>query len=182
MPSNMSKPTIEKVYAQYWKELYVVAYRRLKSGEEVEDMLQDIFLSLVQKPEVLDREGSVQAYLHQALKYKIIDYFRKSPLRLSYPQEELPQVVSPSSSDEKLLVSELEQRVEEEVLKMPEKMQQVYRLSRKEQLSTDQIAHLLGLSSQTVKNQLSSALKRLRSSLHDYTLLLLLMLSLVIQG
>lgn len=164
-----SRLTIDEVYAAYWRELYIVAYRRLKSEEDVEDILQDIFLSLVQKPFVLEHEGSVRAYLHQALKYKIIDFFRKESLKAAYQQEEL--VVSKFSfehSDEALLTEELKQLVQEEVDRMPEKMQQVYLLSRKDSLSVEQIAKALGISNQTVKNQISSALKRLRASLSEY--------------
>ncbi|MCC9138589.1 RNA polymerase sigma factor [Pontibacter silvestris] len=173
-----SHRTLEEVYIKYWRELYVVAYRRLKSEEDVEDILQDIFLSLVQKPSVLENEGSLRAYLHQALKYKIIDFLRKEHLKASYQQEELAAgKFSLTYSDEPLLTNELELRVQEEVNRMPEKMQQVYLLSRRESLSIEQIADTLGLSNQTVKNQISSALKRLRTSLNDYAPLITFLFS-----
>ncbi|AKD05225.1 sigma-70 family RNA polymerase sigma factor [Pontibacter korlensis] len=175
MTHNRSLGKIEEIYSQYWRELYVAAFRRLRSEEEVEDILQDIFLSLVQKPEVLDKEGSVKAYLHQALKYKIIDFYRKDQLRHSFALEELQATKhAGTTSDELLLAEELELCVQEEVSRMPEKMQQVYLLSRKESMSIEQIAEQLGISNQTVKNQISSALRRLRTRLSDYTSLLLL--------
>jgi RNA polymerase sigma-70 factor (ECF subfamily) len=48
-------------------------------------------------------------------------------------------------------------------------MQQIFRMSREEDLSIADIAGLLNLSEQTVKNQLSEALKRLRTSLQSNT-------------
>ncbi|TZF81341.1 hypothetical protein FW774_18890 [Pedobacter sp. BS3] len=62
-----NKHIIDDVYNTYWKELYIVTYRRLKSEEDVEDILQDIFVSIIQNPAILEREGSIRAYLHQAL-------------------------------------------------------------------------------------------------------------------
>ncbi|GAB3816729.1 RNA polymerase sigma factor [Pontibacter rugosus] len=179
MTHNRSFGKIEEVYTLYWRELYIVAYRRLRSEEDVEDILQDIFLSLVQKPEVLDKEGSVKAYLHQALKYKIIDFYRKDQLLHSFALEELSATNhADTTTDELLMAEELEQCVQEEVSKMPEKMQQVYLLSRKEFMSIEQIAAHLGISNQTVKNQISSALKRLRTRLSNYIPLLLILFNL----
>jgi RNA polymerase sigma-70 factor (ECF subfamily) len=61
---------------------------------------------------------------------------------------------------------------------MPEKMRQIYLLSREEYMTNADIASLLNLSSQTVKNQLHNALVRLRKSLENnhFSLITLLLL------
>jgi RNA polymerase sigma-70 factor (ECF subfamily) len=64
-----------------------------------------------------------------------------------------------------LEVKELSELIEGEVSRLPTKMQQVFRMSREEDLSIADIAHKLNVSEQTVKNQLTEALKRLRASL-----------------
>jgi DNA-directed RNA polymerase specialized sigma24 family protein len=48
---------------------------------------------------------------------------------------------------------------------MPPRMQQIFRMSREDGISIASIATHLSLSEQTVKNQLSEALKRLRAHL-----------------
>jgi RNA polymerase sigma-70 factor (ECF subfamily) len=165
-----SKYTIAEVYALYWKELYVTAFRRLRSSADVEDVLHDLFLSLLHSPEVLEKDGSIRAYLHQSLKHRIIDNYRKAAVRPCVEQTDvLPECSSPLDSDVALLHHEVESLVMEEVNRMPEKMKAIYLLSRQEQLPNNEIASQLNISLQTVKNQISNALKRVRTALADYT-------------
>lgn len=170
MSNKDSKYTIAEVYGLYWKELYLTAFRRLRTAADVEDVLHDLFLSLLHSPEVLEKDGSIRAYLHQSLKNRIIDNYRKATVR---PQLEsgdvLPETSSALHSDETLLHHEVESLVMEEVNRMPEKMKAIFLLSRQEQLPNNEIAHQLNISLQTVKNQISSALKRVRTALADYT-------------
>jgi RNA polymerase sigma-70 factor (ECF subfamily) len=70
--------------------------------------------------------------------------------------------------------SEQNKMVRDEIDKMPEKMREVFVLSRFEGLSAAQIADKLGVSIQTVRNQISSALKRLKDRFGDKALWLLL--------
>jgi len=60
---------------------------------------------------------------------------------------------------------ELSEFIESEIRRLPTRMQEVFRLSREDDLSISDIAHRLNLSEQTVKNQLTEALKRLRASI-----------------
>jgi DNA-directed RNA polymerase specialized sigma24 family protein len=62
---------IEKIYDKFWKELYIVAFRRLRSEEDVEDILHDIFLSLLEGDIKLENDASMRAFLHQRLKSRI---------------------------------------------------------------------------------------------------------------
>jgi RNA polymerase sigma factor (sigma-70 family) len=72
------------------------------------------------------------------------------------------------TAEELLHYKELQSVIAAEVAALPERMQEVYRLSRTENLSTKEIAQRLNLSEQTVKNTLSAALKRLREKLARY--------------
>ncbi|HVI44029.1 MAG TPA: sigma-70 family RNA polymerase sigma factor [Chitinophaga sp.] len=166
--SNKEKYTIAEVYELYWKELYIAAYRRLQSPADVEDVLHDLFLALLRTPEVMERDGSIRAYLHQSLKHRIIDNYRKARVR-PRPEDDtaMQEEVSPMSSDASLITRDMEKRVMEEVNRMPEKMKEIYLLSRRDHLPNNQIAHHLNISLQTVKNQISSALKRVKTVLSN---------------
>jgi len=83
-----------------------------------------------------------------------------------------------SASDEVFMARGLEQFFDTEIEKLPNKMREIFLLSRKEQLSHKQIAEKLGISSETVKKQIYNSLKTLRDKLNSdqYSALLLLML------
>ncbi len=66
----------EALYSRYWSDLIDAAYRRLQSREKAEDIIQDIFVSLYQKRHTLDINVSLEGYLYQSLRYKILNLIR----------------------------------------------------------------------------------------------------------
>jgi RNA polymerase sigma-70 factor (family 1) len=158
-----------ELYDRYWKELYICAYKRLQSKEDVQDILQDIFISIWANSSNIDAELSLRPYLFRSLKFKIIDKFHKrssAPTPISYIQQF--DLEDEGKLHDVLLTKELEEVLNDEIDKLPSKMKEVFLLSRKEYLSNDKIAERLSISSQTVKNQISIALKKLRWAMEDY--------------
>ncbi|NML39571.1 sigma-70 family RNA polymerase sigma factor [Chitinophaga sp. G-6-1-13] len=167
---EQSRPHFDKIYELYWKELYETASRRVSSAD-AEDMLQELFLALLKNPSVITSEGSIRAYLHKALKGRVIDYYRKSLLKETFERTSAftaPRYIT--NPDAHLLHKELETLLEKEISSMPERMQTVFLMSRKRMLSNEEIAHELAISHQTVRNQISAAIKRIRRVLHQYNL------------
>lgn len=159
---------ITTIYNKFWKELYVVAYRRLQSEENTEDILQDLFLSLLERDINLDNEQSVRALLHKRLKSRIIDFFRKEVIIATYQDYSLRTPYEVSYSDTELMNRELENIVQQEIRNLPEKMKEIFLLSREEHLSIEEIARRLEITEKTVRNQLSTALKRIKTTIHRY--------------
>jgi RNA polymerase sigma factor (sigma-70 family) len=163
------KQLIEKIYDKFWKELYVVAFRRLRSEEDVEDILQDIFLSLLTGDIRFETDESIRSFLHLRLKSRIINFYRKQLIHIAYEEKEtIKGELSITDSESRLMSRELESIVTAEISRMPEKMKEIFLLSRNDLKSTDEIAALLNLSNQTVRNQISTAIKRIRNAVHDY--------------
>jgi RNA polymerase sigma-70 factor (ECF subfamily) len=65
--------------------------------------------------------------------------------------------------------------------KMPDKMREVFRLSRREHLTHREIANRLQISEETVKKQIYLALKILKSNLGNTSLAMLIMATFVIK-
>lgn len=157
------------MYNKFWKELYIAAYRRLRSEAHVGDILQDLFLSLLESDFDFENEPSVRALLHTRLKSRIIDFFRRELLKLSFEnQQPLQCELDEVSSDTRLMNQELESIVMQEIGRLPEKMKEIFLLSRDQMLSNEEIATRLNISNKTVRNQLSTALKRIRLTVRNY--------------
>ena len=71
MAQISNKEFITNIYNKFWKELYIVAYRRLRSEQDVEDLLQDLFISLLDGNIKLENEYFIRAFLHKRLKSRI---------------------------------------------------------------------------------------------------------------
>ena len=67
--------------------------------------------------------------------------------------------------EDNLIAKELSATIEGEIRELPKKMQEVFILSRQQNLSVNEISETLNITPRTVKNQLSNALKILRTKL-----------------
>ncbi len=72
-----------------------------------------------------------------------------------------------NSTDERWAVDDLQQRIEAAIAELPNKCQEVFWLSRKQQLSSLEIASQLQISQRTVENYLSRAVAHLKLQLGD---------------
>lgn len=166
---NEKQLAVGELYEKYWKELYIVAFRRLQSEEDVEDILHDIFLSLLTDDIYLHNDASIRAFLHQRLKSRIINFYRKQLVQSTYAHEaQYTTEAAANDSNTYVMSRELEGVVRGEIERMPEKMKEIFLLSRNDMLSSEEIATQLNLSNQTVRNQISMAIKRIRLAVKLY--------------
>lgn len=155
---------------RYNPVLFRHVLRRTQSAVDTQEILQDIFISLWNKRHSLYVEETIYPYLFRAAKYEVIDWYVKTEKRLIKEAVLLTgeyQVEFPA--EDFLLASELSALLDAEIAKMPYNMKTIFQLSREDLLTAKEIAHRLSLSEQTVKNNITIALKRLRYTLrHEH--------------
>ena len=118
------------------------------------------------KRESLEISSSLSSYLHAATRYQVFRYVRKSSAT-QYLFEDLDQRLASSSADRELHFKELKNRVNQIVESLPDQCRLIYKMSREENLSHKEIADRLHISTKTVENQITIALRRLRLALGD---------------
>ena len=159
------------LFEKYWQDLFQLACKRLRSKDDASDIVQEVFLSLWNNVQQIEIEDSLGAYLFVSLRNKIFNHYEKQSIRLKYL---LAQPFHPVQSEEliwsHLSSKELRSVVAAEVSRMPAKMKEIYLLSREQQLSISDIAELLSLAPQTVKNQIHRSLERIKESLRKNNL------------
>jgi RNA polymerase sigma-70 factor (family 1) len=172
----------EEIYLRYWKKLYSAAYKRVQSREISEELVQDIFTSLWVNREVLNIEV-LSSYLCSAIKYKVINYLEKEITRRNYSEIQLSTAVSAvNSTEETVLLNELNRALEREIQKLPPKRQQIFKMSRQDHLSIKQVASNLGISEKTAENQLGKALKVLKLNLKHFNIFMITFLAIILIG
>jgi RNA polymerase sigma-70 factor (ECF subfamily) len=154
------------LFDRYAHTLLSFILKRTGSMTDAEDILQDVFASFWNRRDKIEVVDSIYPYLFKAAKYEVIDWMTRDQKRIThferliFPLENEP--VGASNSDEKLMVKELTFLFDNEIAKMPTTMQSAFNLSRVEGLSIKEIAFRLSISEQTVKNNISLALSRLK--------------------
>ncbi|RKR81861.1 RNA polymerase sigma-70 factor (ECF subfamily) [Mucilaginibacter gracilis] len=155
-----------EIYDRYKGILFVHAYRRLANSEEAEDVIHDLFINLWNKREDLNIKNHMSGYLYTALRNRIFDVISRKKIESAYMASiDLNLVASAYITDHKVRESELAKIIEKEIAALPEKMREVFLLSRKQNLNHKEIAEKLGISEQTVSKQITRALRILRMRL-----------------
>jgi RNA polymerase sigma factor (sigma-70 family) len=157
------------LYDKYWEQLYIKACKRVDK-DEAKDMVQEVMTTLWRRRNdvVVHEDGQIARYLHTAIKYRVISHYAYSSNEI--PNTDLFAALNSQDFANALETKELSELLEQEINRLPSRMQQIFRMSREDDFSIADIARQLGLSEQTIKNQLTEALKRIRESIkqNDY--------------
>ena len=158
----------EEIYYRYWERLYSATYKRISLKEDAEEIVQDIFTSLW-AGRSKNTIQNLSAYLFTAVKYKVIHYYEKQKVKATFFEaRSSDEISSTNTTEETILWNELNEAIEKQISKLPDRCLQVYKLSRQEHLSMKQVASQLNISEKTVENQLSKAVKVLRTNLKHF--------------
>ncbi|MFC4219139.1 RNA polymerase sigma factor [Flagellimonas marina] len=153
----------EEIYSKYAERLFFYAMNIFKQQELCEDILQNVFVHLWEKR----KEHNIthlKAYLHQAVKFQIFKMLRNQ--RFTHEDLTRLNIVDASlNASRKMEFDELESLVKNLVNNLSPRCREIFIMSRFEEKSNKQIAEELGLSIQSVKNQISKALKLLKEQI-----------------
>ena len=156
---------IDILFRRYYSYVCKSAYRIIPDGNLVEDLAQDVFFELWKKRDQLKINTSVKAYLKRAVINKALNYIRDKKMKFD-DHEKFPEAISKGASAQEIMEeSEMEKVIHAAIDRLPERCRIVFCLSRFEEMTYQQIADKLDISIKTVENQISKALKYLRSEL-----------------
>ncbi|WP_166785141.1 RNA polymerase sigma factor [Sphingobacterium psychroaquaticum] len=154
----------QKIYDRYWEKLLGIALRKCNDLSMAEDCVQDVFMSLLHHKDPTKIEN-LEAYLAKAVKFAIIRAIYKHQ-RIQY-LEEYPEgnYFDKLSVEDALEEKMLQEYIFDQVEQLPDRCRLIFKSSRQEHLSNEEIAEKMNISKRTVENQLSLAMKTLRKYL-----------------
>jgi RNA polymerase sigma-70 factor (family 1) len=158
-----------ELYERYWESLFKTAYWHLYDKAAAKDIVQEVFVYCWQRREQIQINESVAAYFRAAVRFKVLNYLKSETAREKYQQlagQALPAITC--NTADHILIADMQASYRRELERLPDKMREVFIDSRDHGLSIDEIAQKRAISPQTVKNQLSAALKKLREGLGNF--------------
>jgi|SRR6185312_1447523 len=159
-----------EIYERYAEKLACFAAFKLYSLDDARDIIHDVFVKLWENRAKISIATNLQSYLFTITRRRIIDKIRKNITREEYA----PIIQSLANhcydTENRIDARDLQQHIDRSLDQVTPRIKEIYKLSRNEGLSNHEIADKLNLSEQTVKNQLSAALKHLRKSLTGFTI------------
>ncbi len=158
-----------EIYERYWNKLLVYTMRVIRQQHDAEDIVQELFVSIWRRRDVLDIEHALSTYLYNSVRYLAFRYIEKNSTYSDYLQQLAARIageeVSVPGLEAEIFGRELEGQIDQLIRQLPEKMQEVFILSRRHHLSYKEIAERLSISEETVRKQVYKSLQILRSRL-----------------
>lgn len=174
-PLNMGEEAaFDQVFRMYYAPLCDFSERYLKNKADAEEAIEKMFVNLWDKKTVFEDEDHVRAFLYRSAYNSSLNVLRSSQRQSRREQEfGLKTGLTEESYLNNLLRSELIGIIYREIEKLPEHYARVIKMSYQEGLKNEEIAQVLGLSLQTVKNYKTKGLLILKTRM-PYTVWLVL--------
>lgn len=163
---------LRSIFDRYYATLLGDVDRIIPDEDTAKDIVQEVFVELWRKRAALDVHTSLRAYLRRAAVNRSLN-FLKSKQRFIFTEQDEGQL-----ADQDPIVSALHQNtpqpenmetaLHEAIQLLPEKCRLVFTLSKFEQMSHREIAEQLGISVKTIENQITKAMKMLRTYMMEY--------------
>ncbi len=155
----------DALYTRYVPRVEAFACCMLKDRSEAEDLAHDLFLKLWESRESLQQVRSVRNYLFRMTKNAVFDRFEHKAVDARYRQSAAPKDLREIVSND--LVEQIDRQellllIDMAIEKMPPQRRNVFRMSRFEGVSYQEIALRLGISQKTVEYHIHEALAELR--------------------
>ena len=171
----------DQIFKRYGDRLFGFALKYLKSKEQTEELVQDVFLKIWERRKKIKKESSLKSYLFTIAYHNMCRIFRKKQIYLKFIEESGTDEQSAIDSEEQMEHKVLLALVNQLIEKLPKKQKQIFIKSRREGKSTKEIAEEMNLAPGTVNNYISATLKYLKLHVIGENLALILFLEVFIQ-
>jgi RNA polymerase sigma-70 factor (ECF subfamily) len=162
------------IFKKYGDGLFGFAFTYLKSREETEELVQNVFLKLWVNRKNLKKQSSLKSYLFTIAYHNMCRLFREKQIHEKFTKEIIAVGQRTVNLEEQLEYQSTLEQVDRLIEKLPEKQRVIFMKSRKEGKSSKEIADEMNLASTTVDNQISLAIKFLRKNLPEGSFAVLL--------
>jgi len=152
---NGDKPAFDELYDRYHHRLYYYFYRMLGNCEETaNDFLQDIFLKIIDKPELFNPAYPFRKWIFSVAHNMCKNEYRKRETRKTVLQDSfsdnIPDKSNPDENDKYVWI----ETAFREMSELSEKSREILVLKYRENFSLEEISEILDVPKGTVKSRL----------------------------
>lgn len=161
---NSLKEQIDEAFRYYYRPLCLYAMHYLHDINLVEDVVQDCFTELWERMNNETIVSNIKSYLYMMIRNHCFDLLKKdTPIDSNLSSSDLVDIISDEEYEERSLI---EARLWTAIDSLPSRCREIFLLCKRDGLKYKEIADKLGISANTVENQVSKALKLLKESAH----------------
>ncbi len=160
----MDRRDFEHLFHRYYLPLGMYSLRITDDTDRAQDVVQDVFVTLWAKVSEGDVDISNPAsYLYRAVRNRSLTAVAEVAVISDFEDYMKDDDVCGEDVD----TSERDARLWREIGMLPDRMREIFLMSKRDGMKYREIAEELDISEKTVEHQISRALRRLRGSLSD---------------
>jgi RNA polymerase sigma-70 factor (ECF subfamily) len=164
----------DAMFVAYADPLCAYVYGLLRSRDDAQEVVQDLFLWIWEHRTGWDVPGELRTYLYRSARNRAISRMRHRRVQHLFrlrsastdSLDAIPRSVLPEAQD-RLEADELSRAIALALEALPERCRQVFLLSRQHHMSYAEVAQVMQISPKTVENHMARALAGLRAALGD---------------
>lgn len=160
--NDNNKDAFTDFYSHNFRKLILISEKYVQSIPAAEEIVQDVFLKIWEEKELLSEIKSIKPYLYRSVVNASINFINRQK-NIEKHHLKIADHITPDDAERHDEENELIILLYHEIELLPQKCQQVFKLSRMEGLKYRDIASQLNISEKTVENHMGNALKILRS-------------------
>ncbi|MCF0065745.1 RNA polymerase sigma-70 factor [Dyadobacter chenwenxiniae] len=175
LSSMADEKAFTSLFYLYKHKLYSYLTSLTESEMLAEDIVQDVFLKLWNDRETLAEIDNFGSYLFRMSKNQAINHFRRMSRETLIISEMFQANPSDNQTEDTVSLKETKKILEDIIDKLPAQQKMIYKLSRHEGKTHDEIADMLKISPNTIKNHIVQAMSTIRTQLRRYSDTLLML-------
>lgn len=181
LASQADQDAFTRLFHQYKNKLFTYVLRLTESEMLAEDIVQNVFLKLWEDPGLLTNIDNFDRYIFRMAKNDATNHFKRMAHETLIVAEIFHHKQPGYNETHELMVfKDVEKALLNVLDKLTPQQKAVYHLSRDEGKTHDEIANLLKISPNTVKNHIVQAMSAVRAQLRKHTDTMLMISTLLI--
>lgn len=165
--------TFRVLYKEYYRALVAYAVQMVESVDAAEDIVQELFSSLWEKPKSFPSLTALRSYLYCAVRNASLDYLKHKNIENDYLQrlaDNYQEYRMGKSDDESFFDEEVYRLLFRTIDALPERCREVFLLAMQGK-KNEEIAETLRVSQETVKTQKKRGMAFLKKNMAQSPLL-----------
>lgn len=157
------KRAFSEMFERYNEIMYCLAYKYLLDREMAEDVVQSVFLYILDHPGKLSDVRNLKNYLYTAVKNRTLNIIRKKNTEIKHNYQ-IYQITNIAENDLTVEKKEELRLFQEAVNQLTKVKKEIFFLKLYRHLSNQEIADTIGISVNTVKVHWSQMIKILKKT------------------
>lgn len=157
--------SFELIYKRYITEITSFLVKYLKSNQLANDVAQEVFLKIWENRSHMSQVKSFKGYIYITARNQAINILRSTSRSSSLMSEILVHYQREYNATENAMLDyDYQQFLQRSIEALPPRSREVFRLCRDQGKSYEEVAEILGISTNSVKSHMVLSMKRLKAS------------------